>query len=139
MGIFGLVMLYIICLFIRLFANSQMVFSVLSLDHQGNTLEINETGEAEMNKQILHERAEMVRAMERIARSVNDEVVFEYWLNFGVADGDIDGSETDEDLEYYCEDDNFSELMGCFITLLRRASSGGSYGALFYSGIISSR
>ena len=34
-------------------------------------------GEMKMN---LHERADMVRAMEKIARSINDENVFEAWL-----------------------------------------------------------
>ena len=35
------------------------------------------------------ERAKMVKAMEFIARQINDENVFEGWLMEGVADEDI--------------------------------------------------
>lgn len=73
-------------------------------------------------------RAKMVRAMEFIARQVNDEEVFESWLMYGVADGDIDGEETDEDLSYYCEDKNFADLMERFLDLMKSAKkSGGLY------------
>ena len=43
--------------------------------------------------------------METLARCINDEDIFDSWLMLGVADGDINGSEDDEDIEYYCEDD----------------------------------
>lgn len=73
-------------------------------------------------------RAKMVRAMEFIARQVNDEEVFESWLMNGVADSDIDGKETDEDLSYYCEDGNFADLMEQFLDLMKNAKkSGGLY------------
>ena len=36
------------------------------------------------------ERVKMVKAMEFLARNINDEGVFEEWLIEGVADGDID-------------------------------------------------
>lgn len=73
-------------------------------------------------------RAKMVRAMEFIARQVNNEEVFESWLMYGVADGDIDGKETDEDLSYYCEDGNFADLMERFLDLIKNAKkSGGLY------------
>lgn len=70
-------------------------------------------------------RAKMVRAMEFIARQVNDEEVFESWLMNGVADGDIDGKETDEDLSYYCEDENFADLMERFLDLMKNAKKNG--------------
>lgn len=75
------------------------------------------------------ERIKMVRAMEFIARQINDETIFESWLMCGVADGDIDGSETDEDLECYVDDDKeFADLMGLFLRLMKRAGkSGGLY------------
>lgn len=73
-------------------------------------------------------RAELVRAMETVARSVNDEDVFEAWLISGVADGDIDEDTTDEDLEYYCEDKTFADLMERFLDLMMKAKkSGGLY------------
>ena len=73
----------------------------------------------------LKTRAGMVRAMEYIARAVNDEEVFYSWLLCGVADGDIDDSTTDEELEYYCEDETFADLMERFLDLMTRAKKNG--------------
>lgn len=76
----------------------------------------------------LSTRAKMVRAMETVARCVNDEEVFEAWLVMCVADGDIDDNTTDEDLEYYCEDKTFADLMERFLDLMTAAKkSGGLY------------
>lgn len=76
----------------------------------------------------LSARAKVVRAMETIARCVNDEDVFYHWLLCGVADGDIDNDTTDEDLEYYCEDKTFADLMERFLDLMTAAKkSGGLY------------
>lgn len=76
----------------------------------------------------LSRRAKVVRAMETIARCVNDEEVFYRWLLCGVADGDIDDDTTDEDLEYYCEDKAFADLMERFLDLMTAAKkSGGLY------------
>lgn len=73
-------------------------------------------------------RVEVVRAMETLARCVNDENVFEGWLMVGVADGDITNDTVDEDLDIYTDDKTFSELMGYFLTLMSRAKkSGGLY------------
>jgi hypothetical protein len=78
-----------------------------------------------MNKQT---RIEVVKAMETIARCLNDEYIFEEWLMLGVADGDIDESTTDEELEFYIEDEEFAELMGTFLHIMKRAHrSGGLY------------
>lgn len=79
-------------------------------------------------------RYEMVRAMETIARAVNDEDVFEGWLMCGVADGDIDETTTDDELEYYIEDGTFSELMGTFLRVMSRAKKSGG---LYADGIVS--
>lgn len=79
-------------------------------------------------------RVKMVKAMEYIARQVNDEDVFESWLMNGVADGDIEYGDLSvshndvENLEYYIEDNSFADLMGCFNRLMARAyKSGGLY------------
>lgn len=82
----------------------------------------------------LHERAEMVRAMEKIARSINDENVFETWLVSGVADGDIDESTTDEELMDYCSDDEFADLMDTFLFVMARANKSGG---LYFDNIVS--
>ena len=81
------------------------------------------------------ERIKMIKAMEYIARQINDESVFcDIWLSEGVADGDIEygdlsvNSEDFDNLEDYCEDDNFADLMGTFILCMRHAyKSGGLY------------
>lgn len=76
----------------------------------------------------IKERAEMVKAMETLARAVNNENIFELWLVDGVADGDITPNTTDEELESYCEDERFSELMETFLILMSRArKDGGLY------------
>ena len=80
-------------------------------------------------------RANMVRAMEYIARAVNDESIFNLWLSLGVADGDIDGDETDEELYiYYEEDDDFAELMHTFLHLM---SSAHRDGGLYFDNVVS--
>lgn len=88
------------------------------------------------------ERIKLVRAMEYIARQVNDEEVFEEWLLDGVADGDIEYSDLsvhDEDLNeedpwdglgYYIKDDDntFKSTMTTFLRVMAGAwKSGGLY------------
>ena len=84
--------------------------------------------EYKMNRK---DRAKMVAAMEYIARQVNDEDLFcNLWLTCGVADGDLTGEEEydDETFDWYIHDEEFSELMGTFLDLMRRAyKSGGLY------------
>lgn len=92
--------------------------------------------EHEINKK---ERADMVRAMERIVRCVADEAVFWPWLSGGVADGDIDGTESDEDLEWYYEDERtFADIMGLFLRIMKRACVKDENGGL-YCDYVSSR
>jgi len=87
-----------------------------------------------MAKFNLKERATVVRAMETIARCINDEDVFEGWLMGGVADGDINEETTDDDLEWYCEDYNFADLMACFLRRMCRAKESGG---LYCNGVVS--
>ena len=85
-------------------------------------------------------RIKMVKAMEYIARQLNDESVFETWLVDGVADGDIDFGDLSikEDdaclFDYYAEDDAFSELMDTFLWVMKRAHRSGG---LYCDGIVS--
>lgn len=80
------------------------------------------------------ERMKMVKAMEFIARQVNDEDVFDIWLYNGVADGDIRYGSLDiephdeEILDCYIENKSFVELMDTFLRLMKCADrSGGLY------------
>lgn len=83
-----------------------------------------------MDKRKRMERGETVIAMDRLARCVNNENFLDSWLMCGVADGDIDDSTKPEDetLDYYCEDDCFSELLTLFNRIMVRAwKDGGLY------------
>ena len=74
-------------------------------------------------------RIEVVRAMETLARSINDETIFYRWLLCGVADGDINENTSDEELEFYVEDDKiFGDLMHTFLKCMNGAyKNGGLY------------
>ena len=81
-------------------------------------------------------RVKMVKAMEFIARCVNDEEVFEEWLMDGVDDGciaDGDLSVNADDFEkygtgYWLDDTHFADLMHTFLHVMARArKSGGLY------------
>lgn len=80
-------------------------------------------------------RAEIVRAMDKLAHCINYEGIIETWLMVGVADGDIKEETTNEEIIElgYTSDKTFSELMTLFLKLMNRAENGG----LFCDGIIS--
>ena len=90
------------------------------------------------DKQI--ERMKMVKAMEYVARQVNNEEVFEDWLLDGVADGDIEYGSMDisaddvETLAYYTENEHFSDLMKTFLRVMKYARLDGG---LYCGGIVS--
>ena len=85
-------------------------------------------------------RARMVRAMDEIATSLNDEDLCEWWLMTGVADGDIKEDTTDEDLACYYEDDaKFADLMNDFIRIMHRATVDGIKGTLYCDHIINKK
>ena len=81
-------------------------------------------------------RKKMVAAMEYIARQINDEEVFMSWLAVGVADGDIPyGDLTIDNVDdYYVDDDEFKDLMSCFLRRMVRAYNSGG---LYCGGIVS--
>ena len=81
-----------------------------------------------MAREINHrERAELVKAMETVARCINDECILESWLMCGVADGDITRNTTlDEIIELgYTESDTLVDLMDCFLRCMKRANASG--------------
>lgn len=83
------------------------------------------------------ERIEIVRAMETIARAINHEGIFEEWLIYGVADGDIDETTKDEELDYYVEDnETFGELMSTFTHMMQKVHK---HGGLYVDGVVSDR
>lgn len=73
------------------------------------------------------DRAELVKAMETVARAINDEEIFMSWLMCGVADGDINSSTTLEEIVDmgYTENDTIIGLMDCFLRCMKRANKSG--------------
>lgn len=86
------------------------------------------------------ERAKAVKAMEFMARNLNDEAIVNIWLTEGVADGEIDYGDLDvgeddvENLEYYIEDEAFADLMDTFVYCMAKARKSGG---LYCDGIVS--
>ena len=80
------------------------------------------------------ERYKAVRAMDFLARSVNNENHIDLWLSTGVADGDITEDTPDEALNDYIEDDSFADLMETFLCVMYRAYKDGG---LYINGIVS--
>ncbi len=79
-------------------------------------------------------RINAIRAMETLARAINDEDIFYQWLVNGVADGDIKEDTSDEELEYYADDEEFAELMSLFLDIMSNAKNDGG---LYIDGIVS--
>lgn len=86
------------------------------------------------------ERIKCVKAMEFLARQINDEEIFEEWLLDGVADGDIEDGDLgvkgndEEILDYYIEDEHFADLMDTFVHIIARARKSGG---LYCDGVVS--
>ena len=86
------------------------------------------------------ERIKMVKAMEFIARNLNDEEIFMTWLTVGVGDGDIEyGNLTIEDddldlLDCYIDDATFADLMDTFLSMMKSAVKSGG---LYCDGVVS--
>ena len=74
-------------------------------------------------------RAEVVRAMETMVRTINDEDIFESWLVVGVADGDIKKNTTLEEIIEmgYTDDKEFKDLLTLFLRLMYKAGVDGLY------------
>jgi len=83
----------------------------------------------------LYSRGQLVRAMDSIARCVNDEDMLDFWLTNGVADGDLDcAASLGESLEYYSRDENFARLMETFLSLMEKTKHSGG---LYHDGVVS--
>jgi hypothetical protein len=82
----------------------------------------------------LNERKELVKAMDLIVSTINDEDIVESWLMYGVPNGDIYfGTPAEEVDDFYCDDKNFGELMTLFLKLMNRAQRDG----LYHKGVLS--
>ena len=81
----------------------------------------------EKNNINLKERVSVIRAMDTIVRSLNDEEYVAWWLEDGVPDGEIDEETTDEELYWLVDDDeSFADIMSTFIKIMRRQPVNGA-------------
>ena len=90
----------------------------------------------EMNRE---DRIKMVKAMEYIARQLNDEEILESWLANGVADrdiayGDLTTYAALDAIDWYIEDQHFSDLMETFLNCMKAAKN---HGGLYCDGVVS--
>ena len=75
----------------------------------------------------LKERVSVIRAMDTIVRSLNDERDILWWLDSGVPDGEINTETTDEELHWLVDDDeSFADIMSTFIKIMRRQPVNGA-------------
>lgn len=75
----------------------------------------------------LKERVSVVRAMDTIIHSLNDERDILWWLAAGVPDGEIDTKTTDEELYWLVDDDeSFADIMSTFIKIMRGQPVNGA-------------
>lgn len=72
-------------------------------------------------------RIEIVKAMDLIARCINDEEILDQWLTFGVADEDINEETTDEYIaDMYCgEPECMKALLDTFLSVMSNARRVG--------------
>jgi hypothetical protein len=81
----------------------------------------------EENNINFKERVSVIRAMDTIVRSLNDEKDILWWLDSGVPDGEINEETTDEELSWLVDDDeSFADIMSTFIKIMRRQPVNGA-------------
>lgn len=81
----------------------------------------------EENNINLKERVSVIRAMDTIVRSLNDERDILWWLDSGVPDGEINEETTDEELYWLVDDDeSFADIMSTFVKIMRRQPVNGA-------------
>jgi len=74
-----------------------------------------------MNK--VKEIATALRAMDFLARCVNNESYFMSWLMAGIADGDCESMNDEELVEYY--EGSLKDIIGVFLRTMKRAGKDG--------------
>lgn len=80
----------------------------------------------------IHHRCTVIRAMEIIVQAVNNTKLITQWRVEAIADGDIRPDTTDDDMEYYLDDDTFAAIMDTFLQVMSNAQADGG---LYVDGI----
>lgn len=78
------------------------------------------------------ERIQAIRAMDFLARSINNENILEAWLANGIPDGEITDDTKDEELEWLIDDESLDEITEKFCACMARAKFNGG---LFIDGV----
>ena len=73
------------------------------------------------------ERIAVIKAMDTIIHSLNDEGDILWWLEYGVPDGEINEDTSEEDLQWLVEEDDvFADIMSTFIKIMRGQPVNGA-------------
>lgn len=73
------------------------------------------------------ERVSIIKAMDIIIRSLNDERDILWWLEDGVPDGEITEETKDKELYWLVDDDeSFADIMSTFIKIMRKQPVNGA-------------
>lgn len=84
------------------------------------------------SKEILLERVKVLKALDTIAKTLNDEYYLENWFSYGVPDGEIDDTTQDNYLlDYVKNDKDWQNLLDLFVKLIRLASADGVHATLW--------
>lgn len=89
-----------------------------------------------MDKKDKQARIRVLRAMDTIAKCLNNENSYAWWAYVGIPDGAVNETTKDEDLEWLCDDDTFSELLLNFCRLFGMSKTMAS-GFLYCDGVVS--
>lgn len=78
------------------------------------------------SQEVLIERVKVLRAMDTIARTINNEDIFESWLVYGVPDEEIQPDTKDDELMWLVEDDeDWQEMLDTFSRVMYLAYKDG--------------
>ena len=74
-------------------------------------------------------KVNILRAMDEIILSANNEDHIMLWLSLGIADGDSENFTDEEFYEYYCEDEElYADIINLFCRMIPKViADGGIY------------
>ena len=72
-----------------------------------------------------NERYVAIRAMDMLARQINNEAALEMWFAQGISDGDIDLETPDEMLADYIGDEKFRDVLDTFLCVMSESYKQG--------------
>lgn len=81
------------------------------------------------------EFVQAIRAMDLLARSVNNEDDYIGWSMCGIPDGDITEDTTDEEILEMYDADDMASFIGCFLRTMKKAAKDNGEHGLYIAGV----